>query len=694
MSVSVCLTILFAFGFGSGRSEGASRINTVRSQHEAGETTISVISVLPWDEVKSQMLPKFDFNATKALDEVVPNTASIEESYLHSIAAALKAKFPGTSFSSTITKIQDATDEVPKVSKKEEETTKSGEIPEAPALPDLGKRVDPGTRPEGLKRVDPMLKFQAANALNQEVQMLNAYLNGAKPKGYTAYVVRLQISTLPYARNQPYDLYASVSFTPEGTAAGGPGPWQMQDQRAVQPTLPLLVVPLLVTDNLEATLRAKSEEQIRQFSLGLAALLQGVGLDFEFKSLSDRLTKIFGTDINALLTVGQVAPNTVRIRLGAMNQPDARWAMIPRNHFVTVLLLTPSGISDDSVFRGVAQTELRDTRNGRLVPDRYASTVESRAREIFKDFGLMPRKPISNAEAARQLTAPIELGKPEELPQKIDKYLKRRDDSAFEDGDLKNIARHIAPYIVSLRLNSSYRQFQVRLPEIPKAKLPSPDTLAFIKDNTKSGATVTLGGGQRLDVGQDLSVSLLVPNPPNNIVLPAQSFAVGADRSTLTASFPSVGVWFTAQEMASARIRVATANAGTQDYQTRIRTPGDPDPASSKWQLRSTTSWLVADASGHGRAEVILVKGNNAPQTPFVLQIDGASIEGLTHVAGANPTSTPQGIKVSDSTRLLLVLGNLIPGLPVTFSGAEDENLKPVTRSLNILAVPPSEHVE
>ena len=62
---------------------------------------------------------------------------------------------------------------------------------------------------------EPSLQYNTALALHQEVQLLNSYIrNAAKRSGYIPYIVRLQITVLPFARNQPYDVYADIGFIP------------------------------------------------------------------------------------------------------------------------------------------------------------------------------------------------------------------------------------------------------------------------------------------------------------------------------------------------------------------------------------------------------------------------------------------------------------------------------------------------
>ena len=68
---------------------------------------------------------------------------------------------------------------------------------------------------EGTAQKEPFLQYQTALSLYQEVQLLNSYVrNAARRSGYIPYIMRLQVTVLPFARNQPYDVYADIAFPP------------------------------------------------------------------------------------------------------------------------------------------------------------------------------------------------------------------------------------------------------------------------------------------------------------------------------------------------------------------------------------------------------------------------------------------------------------------------------------------------
>src|SRR5262249_47299447 len=90
--------------------------------------------------------------------------------------------------------------------------------------------VKPAHSPDAA--VDPMTRYWAATALFQEVQLLNRYVRDAwVRRGSRPYVVRVQATLMPAARNEPYDAYCTCSFftAPDGASA------QMVALRAVEP---------------------------------------------------------------------------------------------------------------------------------------------------------------------------------------------------------------------------------------------------------------------------------------------------------------------------------------------------------------------------------------------------------------------------------------------------------------------------
>ena len=146
------------------------------------------------------------------------------------------------------------------------------------------------------------------------------------------------------------------------------------------------IVPLMVTDNMEATLHSRTVQNIRQLA-GVAFFLNGrFGGSTDVNRFVQDIETVLGYDLNSLLTVARVTDNTLLVRLGAMQQGGANYAMTPRNHNVTVLLMVPEGVSP--TLQVVAKTTLIDAETGVALPDRSRDEIAAAFRAIGRNYDL------------------------------------------------------------------------------------------------------------------------------------------------------------------------------------------------------------------------------------------------------------------------------------------------------------------
>jgi hypothetical protein len=233
-----------------------------------------------------------------------------------------------------------------------------------------------------------MTQYQAATALYQEVQLLSRYVRHAAIRtGYQPYVVRMQVTLMPRARHQPYDAYATVSFFWTGenrsapvTVRGGDDPAEaaVADLPEVGPQ----VLPLLVTDNLEAGIAARDVASGRAFSLGGGGATGAIGLD----AAQGRREEAEGLDLNSILTVARVSDNTLRVRLGAMQQGTTRFAMVPRTHSITVLVMLPP--SAPKSLQLLVRTVMVDAESGVELPPRGEERIAALLAEVSGRHGI------------------------------------------------------------------------------------------------------------------------------------------------------------------------------------------------------------------------------------------------------------------------------------------------------------------
>jgi hypothetical protein len=322
------------------------------SQSEAGSVHLAVAPPIPFEYLRESLVPSYGLTADDAAKAALPTTGYMEDRFFQAFSAALGIGLAKTSVTGT-------------------KSDGSAPIAKAPdmKLAESGKNELSTGDDKRQPKQDPMLQYAAATALYQEVKLLEQYVNyAAQRHQYQPFIVRMNVGIQPFARNQPYDVYSSIGFfaSDECETAGGKF---KATPLARQP----YILPLLVTDNLEGMSTAKSAEMITQVALAVSALVQGVAGEASFGLTRDRLKSVLGTDLNAIQTVSRTADNAIQVRLGAASQPTARFAMIPRNHTITVLMLVPNRQFETRcpgrppVVRTVIRSTLRDAVNGELL---------------------------------------------------------------------------------------------------------------------------------------------------------------------------------------------------------------------------------------------------------------------------------------------------------------------------------------
>jgi len=438
--VSACALVILGCGAGA-RLTKPHRVNR---QDLAGSTYVTVLSIAPWDEYAEALQPKFTLTVEDALAKSIANTRDEDERFLQSLSIAAKVSTPATSSTTATATTGTST------------TTTTTDRDATNITHDTN--LDATTLPAGTKALDtaldkePMLQYLVATSLYQEVQLLSRYVkDAAKRRNMIPYVVRLQVTVMPQARNEPYDAYSNISFflgapIPKSAANSDDLQWSkiyaQQLYTQTQPTskytqsleftprkpekhepetpepekgkpedrwdagLPCssmptpVIAPLLVTDNLEGAVHGQTSEYVRQFVASVLLLQADYSASATGRFRSDLLRSVLGRDINSLLTVARVNDSTLRVRLGAIQAPTGSYAMVPQTHNVTVLLMVPKkeARADDCVdfktVRFVSKTTFVDANNGSSLPERNISTEAALIRRVTRaldDYGVTLR---------------------------------------------------------------------------------------------------------------------------------------------------------------------------------------------------------------------------------------------------------------------------------------------------------------
>lgn len=307
----------------------------VDSVAEAGETHISVLSVEAWDTARSALNVRFNLDAKTALSEAIPRTSTYEERLLDIFAANLKVGLPQTSVSSSSN-----TDAQGVTTRTRSETGRDGTLPGDDVIPSPGDRdvnqlpgLESEQREQVLAQNDPLLKYQTARTIQQYVTVLDRVIeNAPQIDDYEAFLVTMQVTSFPYSKHQPYDIYLDISFFPK----------EERDEK--NPMAAPVIYPVLITDNLEGQSVSRSAELVRQIGLAANVLSSGLAGSLGLSSFNARAGAVFGTDLTSTFTVGKSSENSMTVVLGAARNPVSDYAMIRRTHNVSVLMLLPKEI--------------------------------------------------------------------------------------------------------------------------------------------------------------------------------------------------------------------------------------------------------------------------------------------------------------------------------------------------------------
>lgn len=464
----------------------------VASQAEAGAVHVAVTYVAPWEELMDRLQPAFPMDEKRALQSVLPSTQNVTEKFLDAFGARARVAAPMTSVTSQSTRTRD--DDTTHTSSSRTETRAPGNVSAVASAPaPAGSRtaattpgLDVSSEPLG---VDPILQHTAATALFQEIALLNTAVQRAALRyRYVPYVVRVQISLMPRARDLPYDAYSTLSFFSGG--ATQPSPVTKRAEEPVTRRLPY-VIPLLVTDNLEGALHSSSDDVVRQLGFGLNLLLGGFGADLDLQKANEALRSRVGRDLTSVQTVGRLADNSLRVRLGATPQGElkARHAMTPRTHNVTLVVLAPVELvrSPEPTVRLATRTTLVDVESGLELRARTDKEVQAALYDTLTHPRVIPAgtRPGDAAGAARELITSIQ-------QSRFDLFSQRVDALNSEHGWTIAFPDSLWVSLLSVAVGGQFATASFDLPKPPRPRIPA--QTALLLDDAEKEAVVTLAG--------------------------------------------------------------------------------------------------------------------------------------------------------------------------------------------------------
>lgn len=340
------------------------------SYENVGSVHTAVVSVVPFELIARDLQPDFTLTGDKALEKAVAVTGS-SQSRADSATNYLLGIALGAAPAAADAAASAATDASP--------TPATATLPAPFAAASAPALTSPTTH-------NARLQYDLATALKQHVALLNAYIRDPLRKaGYSPMVVRVQIALRPKARYTPYDAEVNLTF-------------EDSDQGESKP----VVVPLLITDDMDATSISSLQRNVAQLGLAVGAMKGQLGLLSDFGSRSEDAVAALGWQYESVMNVARKDDQTLSVRLNALPTGYARFEMVPRVHTVTVLILakdpSPNGC-ERAVGRPCARLKMttsssfihaRDARvwgseTNNHAPQEFQATFFGRARAPLSD---------------------------------------------------------------------------------------------------------------------------------------------------------------------------------------------------------------------------------------------------------------------------------------------------------------------
>lgn len=413
------------------------------------------------------------------------------------------------------------------------------------------------------------------------------------------------------------------------------------------------IVPLLVTDSIEAALHSRSVDQIRQLLLALTATVQGIGVGGDFQSVDQKIRNVLGRDFNSTFTVGRVSDNTIRVRFGAVQNPNMAYAMIPQTHNVTLLVLVPKTPATSTV-RFISRTEFVHARSGQTPKLRTNETVREMARSILREYN------VRGEAKDCQL---------DDLAQQALGFVDRNDYVGFEKFvNLKAPAIQAIESlwldVVNLKTGGRYASGRILLQKTQTPSIAAAQNPVILDDGEKA-SIVTLLGVRNLR-----STASLIPTiGADGKEFPATSIALADGGSRLVMAFPSLKAMKIKTEPEDLRKSPLTFHLLGSGGDLFASKPAGyeltkPEAPKSIAAASASAKTIRSSQDGSGTVTVSL----SAKNSPIVFKVEGADVRGVA-ATGAKPITVTTDVgkwTLSDPANVELKLANLDPATPVT----------------------------
>lgn len=419
------------------------------------------------------------------------------------------------------------------------------------------------------------------------------------------------------------------------------------------------IIPLLVTDDLESTIHSRTLDQIRQLSFSLLFLIQNVGGLGEFDRFRENLQTTLGTDLNSLMTVARISDNMYRVRLGAMQQVQTSYAMVPRTYNLTLLLLAPC----DLVFAGsrrvdvMARTDLQSVDTGARLPSRPDGDLDLALEAIqnrYQIYGLDPS--LCHLEELEKLWGSVQRNNGVEFFQQLRGCLKTIGSTVCHNRTSRNrrfgrsdCVPTVKPEefprqalwvdLASLLVGGHFSSTSFELPIFPGPNnFPSAQNAVLFDDGEKGAVTILRDGK---DLRQDrLSAHLAIDDGGSRLEIPAERIDVLDNGTRGRFSFPSPTAWGRTENSMTLQVHCEGCGQAYDDFYCtspasqdaaipvsvlrKKATPQNPEPG---FTVEVRPAFLRADKDGKGALNLVFTRAKTNPATKMFFKVTGADID-------------------------------------------------------------------
>ncbi len=309
------------------------------SVDDVGTVRTTVVSVGPWRTYIDLLQPEFKMSLKEALEKSVATTRRASLRQLNKSSAAFGI---GAERKSLLSESKTVVDEQGDVTTTSDETITrtSGQIPDDISAGDDEPKLTTD-KVTGDIDIDPRLHRHAATALYQEIQILDRYIKDAVSKyNYEPYLVRLQFNLMPRQHDLPLDAYINLSFFTGSDPDYEVTDLALKEMKTESKQEDIVILPIISTSNHESAYSTAIIQEIEDLKFKIESLSKtATGIDIG--NIAEKVDSALARDINATFMVARLNDNTIRVKIGALQQLSSRYSMVPRTEYASFLMLVP-----------------------------------------------------------------------------------------------------------------------------------------------------------------------------------------------------------------------------------------------------------------------------------------------------------------------------------------------------------------